>query len=344
MSALGLCLIPLVLLLSLVEAWLWKFMRRFLARMVKGNFQTNISLVFFFEILVSSRWEFSFFRLRLKDLGIFELEFKTPKKSLSAEDLKYFVRGRYGSLNLSRLTANTPDEAPLGMCARKVKVDDFDQVFWWNPFQIASISLQFQQKLHFIASNVNSPLEQPPPGEIHGFPQCRLRWHRRQNDNSGSCEGLFVSFPYVFLKNKVTLISDHRGPTWASSNHLSRCHSVDDCFGEEHGSSGFGCLWCLGQLDARFFRPSDLGFWQGLKIGRVFLDWLVLGASQVRGGPGRTVSHLMRFTIPIPWWFGNRFVRFFTLESWSLETERCSSSCFLAAFSEFSPRNSSLPL
>ena len=113
-------------------------MRRFLARMVKGNFQTNISLVFFFEILVSSRWEFSFFRLRLKDLGIFELEFKTPKKSLSAEDLKYFVRGRYGSLNLSRLTANTPDEAPLGMCARKVKVDDFDQVFWWNPFQIAS--------------------------------------------------------------------------------------------------------------------------------------------------------------------------------------------------------------
>ena len=40
--------------------------------------------------------------------------------------------------------------------------------------------------------------------------------------------------------------------------------SVDDC-GEEHCSSGFGCLWCSGQLAAGFFRPSDFGLWPGRK-------------------------------------------------------------------------------
>eukprot|EP00434_Breviolum_minutum_P039197 symbB.v1.2.034798.t1/scaffold4525.1/size38475/3 len=38
---------------------------------------------------------------------------------LSLVDLKYFVRGRYGSLNLSRLTANTPDEAEVAQAAKR---------------------------------------------------------------------------------------------------------------------------------------------------------------------------------------------------------------------------------
>lgn len=56
----------------------------------------------------------------------FRIEIQDNKKSLRSEDLKYFVRGRNGSLNFSRLTATTPDEAQGG-CVTQGKGDDFDQ-------------------------------------------------------------------------------------------------------------------------------------------------------------------------------------------------------------------------
>ena len=94
--------------------------------------------------------------------------------------------------------------------------------------------------------------------------------------------------------------------------------------------------WCS------LFSPFGSWLLARTENGEGLFGLVGFGSLPRRWGPGRTVSHLMRFTIHIPWWFGNRFVRFFILESWSSETERCSSSCFLAAFSEFSPRNSSL--
>lgn len=171
-----------------------------------------------------------------------------------------------------------------GCVSRKVKVTILTKFFGEIHFKLIRNQYPCSSKESFISLPQTSILHwNNPPCEIHGN-SVQAEVAQAAKRQFRELRRTFRIFSLCVPERTTWLrFRNNRGPTWANSNHLFICHSVD-CFGEEHGSSGFGCLWCLGQLDARFFRPSDLGFWPGQKMGRDCLDWLVLGASQGAGG------------------------------------------------------------
>lgn len=287
MSALGLCLIPLVLLLSLVEAWLWKSMRRFLATMVKGNFQTNISLVFFFEILVPSRWEFSFFRLRLKDFGIFELEFKTPKSlwelriwsTLFEEGMARWTSPDW--LQIPQMRSTFGD-----VCARKCKGGRFWPSFIGEiHFKLIRNQYPCSSNKSFISLPETSILHWNNPPLVKSMAFLSAGWGG--TGGKTTIQGVAKDFSYLFLmcswKNKVTLISDHRGPTYKPTPIITSCViQLMIVLVRSMVLLVLDACGVLGNLMLAFFALRILAFGQDSKLGGIF--WIGFGSLPSRGG------------------------------------------------------------